>query len=410
MVGNLSKLSSDFVLRSSVARILEEVRRRGDSAVSFFTKKYDGVSVAPEDFRVKKQAIASSEKRLAPDVKKAVKLAASRIRFFARNEMRNEKAGNFWRVKNPDGVVVGQRTSPVGCAAIYVPGGRYPYPSTVLMAAIPAVVAGVKRVYILTPPSGICDEVLYAAAVSGIDEIYRVGGVQGIAAAAYGTKTIPRADIIAGPGNKYVAEAKRQVFGVVGIDMIAGPSEVAVIADDKAPVEWVVADIASQAEHDPDAVCWLLSDSQRIIREVLRLIPDGYRSQLRIKKFSSVSEACDIINDEIAPEHLELMVSDETGYIKKIRNAGAIFAGYRTPTALGDYCAGPSHVLPTSGAARFSGGLSVKTFLKKTSLVMSGNKTSRRAYLAASTLAGCEGLRWHGLSAGLRLKKEGKKL
>jgi len=397
-------LSSEKKLKDDVSLILRRVRFSGDDAVSFFTRKYDGVSLSARQFMVEKNLILKASKRLSPDVKKSIAASAARIKFFAKKQM-NILPRSSWQIKNPDGVSVGEIVLPLTTAAIYVPGGRYPYPSTVLMSAIPAKVAGVKRIYILTPPKGVCDEVLYAAYVSGVTEIYRIGGVQAIAAAAYGTRTIPKADIIVGPGNKYVAEAKRQVFGEVGIDMLAGPSEVAIIADGKAPVEWVVSDISAQAEHDPDAVCWLLSVSDILIRKVKEMLHNKYLSQLRIRKVGNIIDACKIVSDEIAPEHLELMVTNAKKYINKIRNAGAIFVGYYTPTALGDYCAGPSHVLPTQRAARFSSGLSVGTFLKRTSVIISDKKNTNWIPIA-STLAEREGLTNHRLASQLRSLKK----
>lgn len=386
-------------IREIVGRIICDVRLKGDAAVCRFTRKFDGVKLRPGQMRVSRALIDSAASKLGPELRRAIETAALNARAYAASRAALLKK-NSQPTFRAGGAEVSEMLVPVGTAALYVPGGRYPYASSAIMTAAPAVAAGVGRIYILTPPCNATAAVLYAAKVSGVCEIYLAGGAQAIAAAAYGTKTIPRADIIAGPGNRFVTEAKRQVFGDVGIDMLAGPSEVAIIADETAPPSWIAADLAAQAEHDPSAVSYLFASTRRLAERVRALVPKEYRARVKIT-VATPAEACGLVN-AIAPEHLELMVKNPRALVGKIKSAGAVFVGSMTPTALGDYCAGPSHVLPTGGSARFSSGLSPATFLKRISLV---SASGGRLLRAAAILAGAEGLEWHAKSALLRMKK-----
>jgi histidinol dehydrogenase len=298
------------------------------------------------------------------------------------------------------GVKRGQIISPVHTVGIYVPGGQYPYPSTVLMSAIPAKTAGVKQIIMVSPPKNITPAVLYAAKVAGVDRVFRIGGPAAIGALAYGTKSVPKADLIVGPGNAYVNEAKRQVYGLVGIDSLAGPSEVCIIADGNAPADYVAADIKAQLEHDERAIACVLSLSKQLTKKILSLLGQNVTGCLEIKTVTA-AQAVELVNGS-APEHLELLVKDTAYFLKGIKNAGAIFAGYSTPTALGDYWAGPSHVLPTMGTARFSSGLSVATFLKRTSYMQYSPQAANLAVDYAATLASAEGMSWHEASLNIR--------
>jgi histidinol dehydrogenase len=385
-----------------VSRIISDVRASGDKAVCAYTKKFDGISLSPSDMRVGRADIDGAASKLDPELKRAIDFAASNARAYARRAAESiRKAPRASGRRRGSAVEIFEKFVPVKTAALYVPGGRYPYPSSVIMTAAPAVAAGVERVYVVTPPPNAVPAVLYAARVSGVSEIYLAGGAQAVAAAAYGTKTIPRADIIAGPGNSFVTEAKRQVFGDVGIDMLAGPSEVAIIADDSAPPSWIAADLCAQVEHDPSAVGYLFASTSRLASAVRALIPSEYRSRVKIS-VASGRKACGFV-DEIAPEHLELMVTKPSLLLNSISNAGAIFLGAGTPTAVGDYCAGPSHVLPTASSARFSSGLSPATFLKRMSVVKAPpSQSAGRIYRAAGILASSEGLVWHERSLSMR--------
>ncbi|MDI6757490.1 MAG: histidinol dehydrogenase [Endomicrobiia bacterium] len=392
-------------IRKIVGRIIGDVRLKGDDAVCRLTKKFDGVKLHPGQMRVNRALINSAASKLNPELRRAIETAALNARAYAASRAALLKK-NSQPTFRAGGAEVSEMLVPVGTAALYVPGGRYSYPSSVIMTAAPAVAAGVGRIYILTPPRNATAAVLYAAKVSGVDEIYLAGGAQAIAAAAYGTKTIPMADVIAGPGNRFVTEAKRQVFGDVGIDMLAGPSEVAIIADETASPSWIAADLAAQAEHDSSAVSYLFASTRRLAERVRALVAEEYRARVKIT-VALPAKACGLVNI-IAPEHLELMVKNPRALVGKIRSAGAVFVGNMTPTALGDYCAGPSHVLPTGGSARFSSGLSPATFLKRISVlaaprtpILSGGRLLR----AAAILAGAEGLEWHAKSALLRMKK-----
>jgi histidinol dehydrogenase len=300
-------------------------------------------------------------------------------------------------------VRVGQLVRPVDSVGLYIPGGRFPYPSTVLMTVIPARIAGVKRIVMASPPKNLTPEVLTAASVAGCHVVYRMGGAGAIAALAYGTKTIEKVDFIAGPGNQYVTEAKRQVFGQVGIDSLAGPSEVVVIADRTTPAEYVELDLQAQAEHDPEARALLLSTDRRLIQRVGKNLSQDIKKRITLRYVSSLSKAIEEAN-LIAPEHLELLFRGAERYLSQIRHAGAIFLGPATPAALGDYVAGPSHVLPTNRAARFSSGLSVATFLKRSSVIGFQARAQEKARWEAALVMGqTEGMEYHADSLRCRM-------
>ncbi|MBN1823710.1 MAG: histidinol dehydrogenase [Endomicrobiales bacterium] len=386
-----------------ISGLISRVRKGGDRAVSGYIRKFDGVNVPPARFRVKKAELNAAAAKIDKEIAASLRLAASNIRNFHKKELL--KLAKAWR-QSRDGIITGQMMSPVEKVGVYVPGGRYPYPSTVLMTVIPAKVAGVKRVVVVTPPKSLTQEILYAAKLAGADEIYRVGGPAAVAALAFGTRNIPKTDMIVGPGNKYVNEAKRQVFGEVGIDSLAGPSEIAIIADNTADAEFVAADIEAQLEHDPDARALLLSDSAALISKV--------RKAMRRKPVKSAScslakvpmnRAVEIAN-AAAPEHLEVIVKNPARVLSRIRNAGAVFVGSWSPVASGDYLAGPSHALPTGGSARFSSGVSVATFIKRTSYMEFSKKGFMSCARRIEILAGAERLRKHGRSIKIRREKK----
>ena len=352
--------------------------------------------------------------QLAPDIRQALESAADRIRGYHTRQVQNS-----WRYTEDDGTVLGQQITPLDRVGLYVPGGKAAYPSSVLMNAIPAKVAGVGELIMVVPtPGGEQNKmVLAAAAIAGVDRVFTIGGAQAVAALAYGTQTVPQVDKIVGPGNAYVAAAKRRVFGTVGIDMIAGPSEILVIADGSVPAEWVAMDLFSQAEHDEMAQSILLSPDAAYLDAVAaaidRLIIDMPRAEVirtsltnrgALIKTRDLNDAAEIANS-IAPEHLELAVTDPDALLPQLRHAGAIFMGRHTCEALGDYCAGPNHVLPTSRTARFSSPLGVYDFQKRTSLIHVSEAGAQTLGRLASTLAHGEGLHAHARSAEYRLKQ-----
>ena len=397
----------------SVREIIGRVIELGDQALIEYTKKFDRVSLTTDTLRFTQSELKEQAAQVSDKDRSALELAVTRIKSYHEKQLPDD---TFWT--DESGVELGWRWSPVSAAGLYVPGGLASYPSSVLMNAIPAKVAGVKRLAITvpTPDNKVNPMVLLAAQLSGVDEVYRVGGAQAIAALAYGTKTIEPVDKITGPGNAFVAAAKRQVFGKVGIDMIAGPSEILVIADKTSRPDWIALDLLSQAEHDENAQSILITDSDDVINAVTEKIEINLQNLSRneiagkswknngaIIKVPNFEMAAELSN-RIAPEHLELCVSDPENLAKKISNAGAIFLGHWTPEAVGDYVTGPNHVLPTARSARFSSGLSVMDFLKRTTLA----KVSRDALLkigpSAVTLANSEGLECHGLSISERIK------
>ena len=399
----------------TVAEITGRVRREGDKALVEYTRRFDRVEISPDRLRVAKEEIEQAESLLEPELKEALKAAYGRICDYHRKQL-----ANSWFVTGADGEILGQRIMPVDSAAIYAPGGKAAYPSSVLMGVAAARTAGVKRVVLLSPPDrdgGMNPAVLFAAHLADVDEIYRIGGAQAIAAAAYGTESIPAVDVIAGPGNIYVTSAKKLVFGSVNIDMLAGPSEILVIADNTADPAWAAADMLSQAEHDERAGCLLITTSRELARQVqdeiarqLEALPKKEIAGKSIENFGailltdSVDQAAYLAN-RFAPEHLELLVADPWSLLGKIRNAGAVFLGPFSPEALGDYWAGPNHVLPTGGSARCFSPLGVDVFLKRSSIISFNRESFDKAVRPVTVIARAEGLEAHARSIEIRKKK-----
>jgi histidinol dehydrogenase len=395
-----------------VAAILADVKTRGDAAVIECTKRFDRLALTPATMRVPARDIAAAAASCAPETLDALRFAAQRIEAYHRRQIPEDFA-----FTDAVGVRLGSRWRAIAAVGIYVPGGTAAYPSSVLMNAVPAKVAGVERLVMVVPsPDGVLNPlVLAAAALAGVDEVYRIGGAQAIGALAYGTATIAAVDKIVGPGNAYVAAAKRRVFGTVGIDMIAGPSEILVVADGANDPAWIAADLLSQAEHDPASQAILVTDDKAFADAVATAV-DRHLATLPRRSIAGASwhahgaiitvaswgEAVPLV-DRIAPEHLEVALDDAEGFAGKVRNAGAIFLGRHTPEAVGDYVAGPNHVLPTARSARFSSGLGVLDFLKRTSLLACDAESLRVIGPAAVTLARAEGLDAHALSVAIRL-------
>ncbi|MGE4326653.1 MAG: histidinol dehydrogenase, partial [Pseudodonghicola sp.] len=395
-----------------VADIIADVRARGDHAVIELTAKFDRLELTPETLAFSPEEIAAAVAQVAPADRAALELAAERIRAY---HVRQMPPNQLWT--DPDGATLGWRWSAVAAAGLYVPGGLASYPSSVLMNAIPAKVAGVDRLAIAVPtPDGVVNPlVLLAAQIAGVDKIYRIGGAQAIAALAYGTETIKPVDKITGPGNAFVAAAKRRVFGKVGIDMIAGPSEILVIADKDNNPDWIALDLMSQAEHDASAQAMLITDDAEFGRKVAEAVDKRLQTLQRReiakaswRDFGAVITVRDLdeaaaLSNRIAPEHLELCVADPESLSAHCIHAGAIFLGQFTPEAIGDYVGGPNHVLPTARSARFSSGLSVLDFLKRTTLSKMTPEALKAIGPTAERLAQSESLEAHGLSVRARL-------
>ncbi len=398
-----------------VTEILAAVRARGDTALLEFTQRFDRwLPATATELEVSREQLQSALANLAPDIRAALETAAARIRKYHEHQRQSS-----WTFTEPDGTVLGQQVTPLDRAGLYVPGGKAAYPSSVLMNAIAAKVADVGELIMVSPtPDGVINAtVLAAAALAGVDRVFRVGGAQAVGALAYGTATIPPVDKIVGPGNEYVAAAKRQVFGVVGIDMVAGPSEILVIADGTSDPDWVAMDLFSQAEHDEIAQAILLCPDKTFIAKVAASIEKqiGRMPRAHIIRASlanrgalilvrDLAEACRISN-QMAPEHLELSVADPKALLPLIRHAGAIFMGVHSSESLGDYCAGPNHVLPTSSTARFSSPLGVVDFQKRSSIIQVSARGAETLGRVAATLARAEGLEAHAQSAEYRLKQ-----
>jgi len=412
-----AKRELDADVDAAVAAILADVRGRGDAAVLEQTSRLDRLELTHATLRVPAGEIAAAASACAPETIAALKLAAERIASYHQRQMPQDLD-----YTDAAGVRLGARWKPLAAVGIYVPGGTASYPSTVLMNAVPAKVAGVPRVAMAVPaPDGVLSPLVLAAAqLAGVDEIYRIGGAQAVAAFAYGTASIPAVDKIVGPGNAYVAAAKRRVFGTVGIDMIAGPSEILVVADAKNDPDWIAIDLLAQAEHDEAAQAILVTNDRAFADETaravdirLRELPRGavagasWRAHGAIILVRDFDEAVPLI-DRIAPEHLELALDGAESLAGKIRNAGAIFLGRFSPEAIGDYVAGPNHVLPTARSARFSSGLGVLDFLKRTSLIACDAESLAAIGPAAITLAHAEGLDAHALSIAIRLNLPGE--
>jgi len=402
--------AQDDAVETAVRAIIADVRARGDSALLEYTRKFDRTDArTAAELALPRARLEAALAALPPAQREALGTAAARIR-----EFHERQRTPSWEFTDAEGTRLGQRVSALERVGVYVPGGKAAYPSTVLMNVIPAKVAGVGEIVMVSPNAE--PMVLAAAALAGVDRAFAVGGAQAVAALAYGTASVPRVDKIVGPGNAYVAAAKRQVFGQVGIDMIAGPSEILVIADGTTPADWVALDLFSQAEHDEVAQAILLSPSAEYLDAVesslARLLPTLARRAVASASLAargalirtrSLDEAC-AVADRIAPEHLELSVADPEPLLAKLQHAGAIFLGRWSSEAIGDYCAGPNHVLPTAGTARFSSPLGVYDFQKRTSVIGVSEAGARTLGRVAAALADGEGLQAHALSARARLK------
>ena len=397
-----------------VANILKDVKKRGDAAVLEYTNRFDKTSATNlAELEIGQEELNAALNNLPADQRNALQVAADRVRTYHEKQLMSS-----WSYTEADGTLLGQQVTSLDRVGLYVPGGKAAYPSSVLMNAIPAKVAGVKELIMVVPtPNGERNQlVLAAAAIAGVDRVFCIGGAQGVGALAYGTETVPQVDKIVGPGNAYVAAAKRRVFGVVGIDMVAGPSEILVICDGKTNPDWVAMDLFSQAEHDELAQAILLSPDaeflekvsasiQKLVEEMPRkdIIRTSLTDRGALIQVRDLDEAAEICN-YIAPEHLELSMDEPLAFSKKIKHAGAIFMGRNTCEALGDYCAGPNHVLPTSRTARFSSPLGVYDFQKRSSLIMVSAEGAQVLGKVAATLAYGEGLQAHARSAEYRLK------
>jgi histidinol dehydrogenase len=405
---------ADADVSRDVAAIIARVRAEGDAAIANFTKRFDRHDLDASDWRIDTAQCRAALDALDPDLRASLELAAERIRAYHAAQRPSDSD-----MVDAAGVRMGARWTAIAAAGLYVPGGRAAYPSSVLMNAIPAKVAGVDRLVMVTPtPDGhINPLVLAAAAIAGVDEVWRIGGAQAIAALAYGTDMIAPVDVIVGPGNAWVAEAKRQLFGVVGIDMVAGPSEIVVVADGANDPAWIAADLLSQAEHDPTSQSILITDDADFAEKVCEAV------DLQLRKLATETTAraswtdngaiivvgtldeVPTLSDRLAPEHLELAVADPQALFDRIRHAGSVFLGRHTPEAVGDYVAGPNHVLPTGRRARFCSGLSVLDFIKRTSFIALDPASIARIGPAAVALATAEGLPAHAASVALRLEK-----
>lgn len=408
--------SVDHQVNETVRHILHEVKTRGDQAVLEFTEKFDRLKVGSvAELEMSPSRLQQALNAIPEDQRVALEQAAARVRDYHERQIQKS-----WQYQDEDGTVLGQKVTPLDRAGLYVPGGKAAYPSSVLMNAIPAKVAGVDEVIMVVPtPDGVVNDlVLAAAAIAGVDRVFTIGGAQAVGALAYGTETIPAVDKIVGPGNIFVATAKREVFGTVGIDMIAGPSEILVICDGKTDPDWIAMDLFSQAEHDEQAQSILISPDAAFLdaveASIHKLLPTMERADIirtsmtdraALIHVADLSEAAKVSN-RIAPEHLELSVENPETLVEEIRHAGAIFLGRFTAEALGDYCAGPNHVLPTSGTARFSSPLGVYDFQKRSSIIGFSAKGADRMGRVASVLARGEGLTAHARSAEYRIKSD----
>jgi histidinol dehydrogenase len=430
MINKLSSTQSDFQqkltkllawesvsnndIAKTVDNIIADIKDKGDEALINYTNKFDRMNASNMgELSIKPSALKKAFDTLDIKEKSALEVAAARVRNYHQKQKQTT-----WTYTEDDGTMLGQKITPLDCVGLYVPGGKAAYPSSVLMNAIPAKVAGVEKIIMVVPtPDNITNQLVLAAAyLSGVDTVFTIGGAQAIAALAYGTKTIPKVDKIVGPGNIYVATAKRAVFGQVGIDMIAGPSEILIICDGKTNPDWIAMDLFSQAEHDENAQSILLCPDANFINQVevsiKKLLPTMQRKNIiatalkdrgALIQTKNLDEAITISN-QIAPEHLELSIENPQAMLDGIKHAGAIFMGRYTCESLGDYCAGPNHVLPTSGTARFSSPLGVYDFQKKSSLIMVSDEGANTLGKIAATLADGEGLQAHAQSARYRIK------
>lgn len=407
---------SDARVQKTVADIVEQVRLKGDDAVIEFTNRFDRRHVASSsELEISREELALAKGRVSPELVASLEAAAKRV--YDYHERQKQPS---WQYQEESGTVLGQKVTPLDRVGVYVPGGKAAYPSSVLMNVMPAKVAGVGEIIMVVPtPDGFVNDIVLAAAyIAGVDRVFTIGGAQAVAALAYGTETVPKVDKIVGPGNIYVATAKKMVFGVVGIDMIAGPSEILVVCDGKTDPDWIAMDLFSQAEHDEDAQSILISPDlvfiqnvktamERLIdaqsrKDIIKASLEGRGAFIHVK---DMDEAMDIANI-VAAEHLELSIDEPEKWVEKIRHAGAIFMGRHTPEALGDYCAGPNHVLPTSGTARFSSPLGVYDFQKRSSLIYCSPEGASELAKIASPLARGESLEAHAMSAEYRILKD----
>jgi histidinol dehydrogenase len=406
---------SDATIESRVAEIIQQVRSKGDQALVEYSNQFDHRTLkSAEDFYVSTEALQQALESIDTETREALEAAAARI-----TEYHKHQSHESWQYEESDGTILGQRVTPLDRVGLYVPGGKASYPSSVLMSCIPAKIAGVEEIIMAVPAPE--DElnpiVLAAAAIAGVNKVFTIGGAQAVAAMAYGTETIPQVDKIVGPGNIYVATAKRMVFGAVGLDMVAGPTEILIICDGKTDPDWIAMDLFSQAEHDENAQAILLSWDKKhldaVYQSIARLLPEMERKEIIAESLANrgaLIEVADqkeaiMLSNRIAPEHLELSVEDPELWLSELRHAGAIFMGRYTAEALGDYSAGPSHVLPTSATARFSSPLSVYDFQKRTSLIYCSPEGASELGKIASVLGRGEALTAHARSAEYRIKK-----
>lgn len=401
--------TADEKLETTVASIVEDVRVRGDAAVQEYTAKFDRLTLASAaEMELPRKELREAFETLPIEQRVALEAAAQRVTDYHQHQIQAS-----WSYTDADGTMLGQQVTPLDRVGLYVPGGKAAYPSSVLMNALPAKVAGVQELIMVVPtPDGVKNQLVLAAAyLAGVDRVFTIGGAQAVAALAYGTASIPKVDKVVGPGNAYVASAKRRVFGVCGIDMIAGPSEILVICDGQTDPDWIAMDLFSQAEHDELAQAILLSPDADFIKAVAQsaerllvqmprreIIQTALENRGALIHVASLEEACEISN-RIAPEHLELSVAEPQAWLPKLKHAGAIFMGRYTSESLGDYCAGPNHVLPTSGTARFSSPLGVYDFQKRSSLIQVSEQGAKKLGAIAATLAFGEGLQAHAQSA-----------
>ena len=401
----------DAELMRLVGAIIDDVRTRGDEALIEYTVRFDRVELKRSELRISRNDLERYSAGVDEGVRQALRLAIGNVRAFHERQVEQS-----WTFNPAEGVQLGQRITPLDSVGLYVPGGTAAYPSSVVMNVVPAQVAGVERIVVTTPPRTLSENPAVAATLLELDvaEVYAVGGAQAIAALAFGTETVPRVDKITGPGNKYVAAAKKLVFGVVGIDSIAGPTEVVIVADKTARADFIAADLLAQAEHGEDASAVLITTDESLARSVaeevrrqaeslprVEIVRSSLKDYGAIVVVESLDDACALVN-ELAPEHVEIVTKDDESVSDKIRHAGAIFFGGYTPEAVGDYLAGPNHVLPTGRTARFSSALGVYDFVKRTSLLRYSRKEFRNVAASVATLAECEGLQGHARAALIR--------
>ncbi len=387
-------------VEEKVRRILDDVKNDGDEAIIRYTRKFDKVKLAAKDLRVSESEINGAYQNISPEFIASLKVAVENVDRFYRKQIKKS-----WKTVNKDGVILGEKIRPLESVGIYIPSGTVPLPSTVYMTVLPARLAGVEKIYLITPPNkykSVDPHILVVANLLKVDGIFKAGGAQAIGALAFGTKSIPRVDKIVGPGNAYVAEAKRQVFGHCDIDMVAGPTEVVILANDHSDPDYVAADLLAQSEHHQGTAI-LVTTSKRLAKVIRKVPARGY-----IIIVKNLKQGVDVVN-QIAPEHLQIMVKSPQRIIRDVKHAGAIFVGAYTPTALGDYIAGPSHVLPTNGTARFFSGICVSDFLKSSHIISYSRKALENVRQPVEYLANLEGLTKHMESVRVRFEKKGIK-